>query len=56
MAVPHSPVVAPALAAAIEAGVDAALYGGHTTADLGGTLSTSEVGDWIAQHVKSGHV
>jgi len=41
-------------AAAIEAGVDAALYGGHTTADLGGPLSTSQVGDWIAGHV-SGH-
>jgi len=39
-------------AAAIEAGVDAALYGGQTTADLGGSLSTSEVGTWIADHVR----
>ena len=38
-------------AAAIEAAVDAALYGGHTTADLGGSLSTAEVGVWIAEHV-----
>ncbi len=42
-------------AAAIEAGVDAALYGGHTTADLGGSLSTFEVGDWIADHIRSNH-
>ncbi|WP_371395584.1 3-isopropylmalate dehydrogenase [Fretibacter rubidus] len=38
-------------AAAIEAAVEAALDGGHTTGDLGGSLSTSEVGDWIASHV-----
>lgn len=38
-------------AAAIERAVDAALEGGHTTGDLGGSLSTSEVGDWIAEHV-----
>ncbi len=43
-------------AAAIETAVDAALYGGHVTADLGGSLSTSEVGDWIARHVKAPHV
>lgn len=40
-------------ATAIEAAVDAALHGNHTTGDLGGSLSTSEVGDWIAQHVTS---
>ena len=39
-------------AAAIEAGVDAALYGGHTTGDLGGTISTSEVGEWISDYVR----
>lgn len=39
-------------AAAIDAAVDAALSGGHTTGDLGGTLSTQQVGDWIADHVK----
>ncbi len=38
-------------AAAIEAGVEAALEGGHTTGDLGGALSTSGVGDWIADYV-----
>ena len=36
---------------AIEAAVDAALTGGHTTGDLGGDLSTSEVGAWVAEHV-----
>lgn len=35
-------------AAAIEAAVREALEGGHTTGDLGGKLSTGEVGDWIA--------
>lgn len=35
-------------AAAIEVAVDAALQGGHTTGDLGGTLTTSQVGGWIA--------
>jgi len=38
---------------AIEAAVEAALDGGQTTGDLGGTLSTSQVGDWIANHVQS---
>lgn len=38
-------------AEAIEAAVDAALTNGQTTGDLGGSLSTSEVGDWIAGHV-----
>lgn len=38
-------------AAAIESAVDAALEAGQTTGDLGGTLNTSEVGDWIAQNV-----
>ncbi|NNE57323.1 MAG: 3-isopropylmalate dehydrogenase [Hellea sp.] len=38
-------------AAAIEAAVDAALYDGHTTGDLGGSMTTSEVGQWIADHV-----
>ena len=36
---------------AIDAAVDAALSGGHTTADLGGSMSTSEVGDWIGAQV-----
>ena len=40
-------------AAAIEAAVEAALEGGHTTGDLGGNLSTSQVGDWIADHVRN---
>ena len=40
-------------AAAIEAAVEAALEDGHTTGDLGGNLSTSQLGDWIAGHVQS---
>ena len=36
---------------AIEVAVEAALEGGHTTGDLGGSLSTSEVGSWIADYV-----
>lgn len=36
---------------AIEAAVEAALEGEHTTGDLGGNLTTPEVGDWIADHV-----
>ncbi len=39
-------------AAAIEASVDAALYGAHLTGDLGGKLSTSEVGKFISEHIK----
>jgi 3-isopropylmalate dehydrogenase len=39
-------------AAAIEEAVEAALEGGHTTGDLGGSLSTSQVGDWIAEYVQ----
>ncbi len=42
-------------AAAIEAAVDAALQSGHTTGDLGGSLSTGEVGKWIASQI-DGHV
>ncbi len=38
-------------AAVIEASVEAALSGGHITGDLGGTLSTSQLGDWIADYV-----
>ena len=40
-------------AAAIETAVEAALEGGHITGDLGGSLSTSQVGDWIAGYVKN---
>ena len=40
-------------AAAIEAGVEAALEAGQITGDLGGSLSTSGVGDWIAEYVKN---
>jgi 3-isopropylmalate dehydrogenase len=40
-------------AAVIETAVEAALEAGETTGDLGGTLSTSGVGDWIASHVAS---
>ena len=38
-------------AAAIEAAVEAALEDNQTTGDLGGALSTAEVGAWIANHV-----
>lgn len=37
---------------AIDAAVDAALSGGHTTGDLGGPMSTSEVGNWIGEQVR----
>ena len=36
---------------AIERAVQAALEGGHVTGDLGGSLSTQAVGDWIANYV-----
>ena len=38
-------------AAAVEAAVSAALVAGETTADLGGSMTTSEVGDHLAQAV-----
>ncbi len=38
-------------AVAIEAATEAALSGGHVTGDLGGALSTQEVGDWVASNV-----
>jgi 3-isopropylmalate dehydrogenase len=38
-------------ARAIEAAVEAAVQAGQTTSDIGGTLGTTEVGDWISQHV-----
>lgn len=40
-------------AAAIEQAVDAAIEGGHVTGDLGGSLSTREVGAWVASRVQS---
>lgn len=36
----------------IEAAAIASFEAGHTTPDLGGTLSTSEVGDWLLQHLE----
>jgi len=39
-------------AAAIESSVATALEANQTTGDLGGTLSTHQVGDWIANHVR----
>ena len=36
---------------AIDAAVEAALAENQTTGDLGGNLSTSQVGQWIASHV-----
>lgn len=38
-------------ARAIEVAVEAALEQNQTTGDIGGTLTTSEVGAWIANHV-----
>lgn len=38
---------------AIEAAVEAALEEGKTTGDLGGSLTTSQVGVWIASHVQN---
>jgi len=36
---------------AINAAVEAALADNQTTGDLGGRLTTSQVGQWIASHV-----
>lgn len=44
---------APQAAAAVEASVDEALAAGVRTPDLGGTLSTREVGEWLAEAVAS---
>ena len=41
----------PKEAQAIEDGVAAALEGGHVTGDLGGALTTSQTGAWIADYV-----
>ena len=38
---------------AVERAVEAALADGQTTGDLGGSLSTSQVGEWIASHVEA---
>ena len=35
----------------IETAVEAAVHAGQTTADIGGTLGTREVGDWIARQL-----
>ncbi len=42
-------------ATAIEVAVNAALSDHQTTGDLGGTLSTAQVGEWIANHVAQHH-
>jgi 3-isopropylmalate dehydrogenase len=41
-------------AAAIERAVEAAVHAEQTTADIGGTLGTKEVGDWIAARMREG--
>ncbi len=41
-------------ARAMEAAVEAAVHGGQTTVDVGGTLGTKEVGDWIAARIGAG--
>lgn len=40
---------------AIDAAVAKALEGHHTTGDLGGALSTAQVGDWIAKAIEHHH-
>lgn len=42
-------------AAAIERAVEAAVAAGQTTTDIGGSLGTRAVGDWIAERVRRGH-
>ena len=42
----------PEIADAIDVAVDAALVKGKTTPDLGGSLSTAEVGQWIADYAR----
>jgi 3-isopropylmalate dehydrogenase len=39
-------------AARIEHAVEAAVQAGHTTKDIGGTLGTTDVGDWVARHLQ----
>ena len=36
----------------IESAVEAAVVAGETTTDIGGSRGTSQVGDWLAKHVK----
>ena len=40
-------------AAAVEAAVASALEASQTTGDLGGSLTTSEVGEWIAKTINN---
>jgi len=40
---------------AIEAAVEASIAANHTTTDIGGSLGTREVGDWIASRLKAGN-
>jgi len=39
-------------AARIERAVEAAVAAGQTTSDIGGSLGTKEVGEWIAREVR----
>ncbi len=41
-------------AARIERAVEAAVREGKTTGDIGGTMGTSQVGDWIAKTIQAG--
>jgi 3-isopropylmalate dehydrogenase len=43
-------------AAAVESAVEAAVHDGQTTGDVGGRLGTREVGDWIAERLKTQNV
>jgi 3-isopropylmalate dehydrogenase len=39
-------------AAAVEDAVRDAVLGGHTTPDLGGTMATTQVGDWVCSRIE----
>jgi 3-isopropylmalate dehydrogenase len=43
-------------ARAIESAVEAAVHAGQTTVDVGGSLGTREVGDWITSHLTRAHM
>jgi isocitrate/isopropylmalate dehydrogenase len=45
-----------ALAERVEAAVETAILGGHMTADLGGSLTTEQVGERICEIIATGPV
>ena len=40
----------------VERAVAAAIARGRTTVDMGGSFSTAQVGEWLAEHVSQGAV